>query len=47
MRTALSKISVNAEAAGGGGGGGGVDALTISQGSLVAHLAVNITVTYL
>ncbi len=46
LRNAASRLSINAEAAGGGGGGGGVDALTISDASLVAHLAVNLTVTY-
>jgi hypothetical protein len=46
LRNAASKLSINAEAAGGGGGGAGIDALTISDASLVAHLAVNVTVTY-
>ncbi len=46
LRTAAGRLSVNVEAAGGGGGGGGVDALTITQASLVAHLAVNVTVSY-
>ncbi len=48
LRNAASKLSINAEAAGGGGGGGvGVDALTITNAELVAHLAVNVTITYL
>jgi hypothetical protein len=46
LRNAASRLSINAEAAGGGGGGAGVDALTISDASLVAHFAVNLTVTY-
>jgi hypothetical protein len=47
LRNAASKLSINAEAAGGGGGGGGrVDGLTVSDASLVAHLALNLTVTY-
>jgi hypothetical protein len=49
LRNAMGKLSINAEAAGGGGGGGGgVDALTIkSPASLVAKLAVNVTVSYI
>ncbi len=48
LRNAASKLSINAEAAGGGGGGGvGVGALTITNAELVAHLAVNVTITYL
>lgn len=48
LRSAAGKLSINAEAAGGGGGGGGgVDGLTVSDASLVAHLAVNLTVTYM
>ncbi len=47
LRNAASKLSINAEAAGGGGGGGGVDGLAITDSSLVAHLAVNLTVTYI
>src|SRR5260370_40397153 len=47
LRNAASKLSINAEAAGGGGGGvGGVDGLAITDASLVAHFAVNLTVTY-
>lgn len=47
LRNAAGKLSINAEAAGGGGGGGGVDGLTITGSSLVAHFAVNLTVTYM
>jgi hypothetical protein len=46
LRNAASKLSINALAAGGGGGGGGVDGLAITDASLVAHFAVNLTVTY-
>ncbi len=45
LRNAASKLSINAQAAGGGGGGGGVDGLAITDASLVAHFAVNLTVT--
>jgi hypothetical protein len=45
LRLATDRLGVTAQAAG-GGGGGGIDALTISQGSLVAKLAVSVTVTY-
>ena len=47
LRLATGKLGVTALAAGGGGGGGGIDALTISQGSLVAKLAVSVDVTYI
>jgi len=48
LRIATEKLGVTAYAAGGGGGGFGVDALTISpESSLVAKLAVNVTVTYM
>src|SRR5260370_38412322 len=48
IRNAASKLSINAEAARGGGGGAvGVDAMTITNAELVAHLAVNVTITYL
>ncbi|HAC47120.1 MAG TPA: hypothetical protein DCF65_13800 [Chloroflexi bacterium] len=44
---ALASASVSAQAAGGGGGVGGIDALTISpDATLVAKLAVSVTVTY-
>ncbi len=47
LRLATGKLGVTALAAGGGGGGGGVDALTISpDATLVARLAVSVTVTY-
>jgi hypothetical protein len=46
LRIATDRLGVTAHAAG-GGGGAGIDALTISQGSLVAKLAVNVTVTYM
>ena len=46
LRIASDRLGVTAHAAGGGGGGAGIDALTISQGTLVAKLAVNVTVTY-
>src|SRR5216684_5350574 len=46
LRIATDRLRVTAQAAG-GGGGVGIDALTISQGSLVAKLAVNVTVTYM
>jgi hypothetical protein len=45
LRIASDRLGVTAHAAG-GGGGAGVDALTISQGSLVAKLAVSVDVTY-
>lgn len=45
LRLATDRLGVTAHAAG-GGGGAGVDALTISQGELVAKLAVSVTVTY-
>jgi hypothetical protein len=45
LRIATDRLGVTAHAAG-GGGGAGIDALTISQGSLVARLAVSVTVTY-
>ncbi len=47
LRNAASRLSINAEAAGGGGGGGGIDGLAIADSSLVAHFAVNLTVTYI
>src|SRR5258706_1859280 len=47
LRHAASKLSINAEAAGGGGGSVGVDGLAITDASLVAHFAVNLTVTYM
>jgi len=44
---ALASVSMSAQAAGGGGGGAGIDSLTISpSASLVAKLAVSVTVTY-
>src|SRR5260370_31322651 len=47
LRLATGKLGVTALAAGGGGGGGGVDALTVSpDATLVARLAVSVTVTY-
>src|SRR5216683_2278317 len=46
LRIATERLGVTAQAAG-GGGGAGIDALTISQGSLVARLAVSVTVTYM
>jgi hypothetical protein len=47
LRLATGKLGVTAFAAGGGGGGGGIDALTMSSdATLVARLAVSITVTY-
>src|SRR5258708_5383519 len=45
LRIASDRLGVTAHAAG-GGGGAGVDALTVSQGSLVAKLAVSVDVTY-
>ena len=47
LRIATDRLGVTAHAAGGGGGGAGIDALTISQGSLVAKLAVSVDVTYI
>ncbi len=47
LRNAASRLSINAEAAGGGGGSVGVDGLAITDASLVAHFAVNLTVTYM
>ena len=46
LRIASDRLGVTAHAAG-GGGGAGVDALTVSQGTLVAKLAVSVTVTYI
>jgi hypothetical protein len=46
LRIATDRLGVTAHAAG-GGGGAGVDALTVSQGDLVAKLAVSVTVTYM
>src|SRR5260370_42294543 len=47
LRLATGKLGVTALAAGGGGGGGGIDALTVSTGAtLVAKLAVSVTVTH-
>jgi len=47
LRLATGKLGVTALAAGGGGGGGGIDALTIApEATLVARLAVSVTVTY-
>src|SRR5258708_17481919 len=47
LRLATSRLGVTALAAGGGGGGGGIDALTISpDATLVAKLAVSVTVAY-
>ncbi len=46
LRIATERLGVTAQAAG-GGGGAGIDALTISEGSLVARLAVSVTVTYM
>jgi hypothetical protein len=46
LRLATSKLAVTAQAAG-GGGGFGIDNLTIApDASLVAKLAVNVTITY-
>jgi hypothetical protein len=47
LRIASDRLGVTAHAAGGGGGGAGVDALTVSQGTLVAKLAVSVDVTYM
>ncbi len=46
LRNAADRLGVTAYAAG-GGGGAGIDALTVSQGDLVAKLAVSVTVTYM
>jgi hypothetical protein len=46
LRIATDRLGVTAHAAG-GGGGAGIDALTVSQGDLVAKLAVSVTVTYM
>ena len=46
LRIATDRLGVTAHAAG-GGGGAGIDALTVSQGDLVAKLAVSVTVTYI
>jgi len=47
LRQASSKLSVTAEAAG-GGGGAGIDNITFApNSSLVAKLAVNVTVSYI
>jgi hypothetical protein len=47
LRLASGKLGVTALAAGGGGGGAGIDALTISpEATLVAKLAVSVTVSY-
>lgn len=46
LRLATDRLGVTAHAAGGPGGGAGIDALTVSQGDLVAKLAVSVTVTY-
>jgi hypothetical protein len=47
LRLATGRLSVAAHAAGGGGGGAGVDNITIaSPATLVAKLAVDVTVSY-
>jgi hypothetical protein len=47
LRLATGRLAVTALAAGGGGGGAGIDALTISpEATLVAKLAVSVTVSY-
>src|SRR5260370_19951998 len=46
LRIATDRLGVTAHAAG-GGGGAGIDALTVSQGDLVAQLAVSVTETYM
>jgi hypothetical protein len=46
LRIATDRLGVTAHAAG-GGGGAGIDALKVSQGDLVAKLAVSVTVTYM
>ncbi|HYT12746.1 MAG TPA: hypothetical protein VEL12_08160 [Candidatus Nitrosopolaris sp.] len=47
LRQATSKLSVTAQAAG-GGGGAGIDNITFApNSSLVAKLAVNVTVSYI